>query len=92
MIRSYRSKDAAELYTGLVVSKRLRPFAKQALRKIQQLDSATSFWDLSIPGNHLERLSKDRVGQHSIRINGQWRLCFRWENGDAYEVEIVDYH
>jgi proteic killer suppression protein len=76
----------------MVVSKRLRAIAKQAIRKIQQLDSATSFWDLSIPGNQLEKLSKDRSGQHSIRINDQWRLCFRWENGDAYDVEIVDYH
>lgn len=92
MIRSYRSKDAEELYAGLTVSRRLRPIAKQALRKIQQLDAATSFWDLSIPGNHLEGLSKDRGGQHSIRINDRWRLCFRWENGDAYDVEIVDYH
>jgi toxin HigB-1 len=92
VIRSYRSRDAEELYTALAVSKRLRAIAKQALRKIQQLDSATSFWDLAIPGNQLEKLSKDRVGQRSIRINDQWRLCFRWENGDAYDVEIVDYH
>lgn len=92
MIRSYRSKDAEELYAGLIVSRRLRAIAKQALRKIQQLDAAASFWDLSIPGNHLERLSKDRSGQHSIRINDQCRLCLRWEDGDAYDVEIVDYH
>ena len=92
MIRSYRSRDAAELYTGLVVSKRLRAIAKQTLRRIQQLDSATSLGDLALPGNRLEKLSKDRIGQHSIRINDQWRLCFRWDNGDAYEVEIADYH
>ncbi len=92
MIRSYRSNDAAALYAGLAVSKRLRAIAKQALRKIQQLDSATSLSDLSIPGNRIEKLSGDRSGQYSIRINGQWRICFHWKNGDAYDVEVTDYH
>ena len=57
------------------------------------LNNAQTLNDLRIPpSNHLEKLSKDRVGQFSIRINGQWRICFAWENGGAYQVEIVDYH
>jgi len=64
-----------------------------ALRKLLLLDAAEKLEDLRIPpGNQLERLAGDRKGQYSIRINDQWRVCFRWEEGDAYEVEIVDYH
>ena len=64
-----------------------------ALRKLLLLDAAEKLEDLRIPpGNQLEKLVGDRKGQYSIRINDQWRLCFRWEEGDAYEVEIVDYH
>jgi toxin HigB-1 len=63
------------------------------LRKLQMLHAATSLQDLLVPpGNRLERLSGDRAGQHSIRLNDQWRLCFRWQAGDAFDVEIVDYH
>ena len=92
MIRSYRSKDTEVLYEELRPVRAFRSFAKQALRRLQQLDSATSFRDLTLPGNHLEKLRGDRGGQHSIRINDQWRICFRWKGGDAYDVEIVDYH
>ncbi len=64
-----------------------------ALRKLRMLDAAVKLDDLRVPpGNHLERLRGDRSGQHSIRINDQWRICFRWWGGDAYDVEIVDYH
>ena len=64
-----------------------------ALRKLRQLDSADRLADLaSPPGNHLEALRGDRAGQHGIRINDQWRICFIWRDGDAYEVEIADYH
>ena len=64
-----------------------------ALRKLLILDAADTLTDLRIPpGNRLERLTGDRRGQHSIRINEQWRICFRWKNGDASDVEIVDYH
>jgi toxin HigB-1 len=64
-----------------------------AMRKLQLLDSATTIGDLRVPpGNRLEKLEGDRMGQHSIRINDQYRLCFVWENGDALQVEIVDYH
>jgi proteic killer suppression protein len=80
------------LYKELRPSKALRGFAKQALRRLQQLDSATSLRDLALPGHRLEKLHGDRSGQHSVRINDQWRVCFRWKEGDAYDVEIVDYH
>ncbi len=67
--------------------------AKQARRKLRMVDAATRVEDLaSPPGNHLEALAGDRAGQHSIRVNDQWRVCFAWRNGDAYDVEIVDYH
>jgi len=64
-----------------------------ALRKLWMLDAALDLSEMRVPpANHLEALRGDRDGQHSIRINQQWRLCFRWESGDAYDVEIVDYH
>jgi len=64
-----------------------------AQRKLAILDAAESLQDLRVPpGNRLERLSADRAGQHSIRVNDQWRICFRWRDGDALDVEIVDYH
>jgi proteic killer suppression protein len=63
------------------------------LRKLVALDAAEALDDLRIPpGNRLEKLRGDRAGQHSIRVNAQWRICFRWSEGDAYHVEIVDYH
>jgi len=64
-----------------------------ALRKLAMLDAAESLDDLRVPpGNRLEKLSGKRTGQHSIRINDQWRICFEWRDGDAHQVEIVDYH
>jgi proteic killer suppression protein len=92
VIRSFRSKEVEDLYRKLRLSKALRALAKPALRRLQQLDSATSLRDLALPGNRLEALHGDRKGQHSIRINDQWRLCFTWKECDAYDVEIVDYH
>ena len=66
---------------------------RNSLRKLLLLDAAERLEDLQVPpGNRLEKLAGDRKGQHSIRINDQWRICFRWHQGDAYEVEIVDYH
>jgi len=66
---------------------------KVALRKLRMLDAAVRLDDLRVPpGNRLEGLRGDRAGQHSIRVNDQWRICFRWRNGDAHDVEIVDYH
>ncbi len=70
-----------------------RAFRRQADRKLALLDAATSLDFLrSPPGNRLELLQGNRAGQHSIRINGQWRLCFSWQDGDAFDVAIVDYH
>ncbi|HVC38077.1 MAG TPA: type II toxin-antitoxin system RelE/ParE family toxin [Gammaproteobacteria bacterium] len=68
-------------------------FRKVAERKLQMLDAAKALIDLrSPPGNRLEKLSHDRAGQYSIRVNDQWRVCFRWQDGDTHDVEIVDYH
>jgi len=92
VIRSFRSRDTEVLFRELRPSKALRSFAKQALRRLQQLDSATGLRDLALPGNRLEKLHGSRDGQHSIRINDQMRICFVWKDGDAYDVEIVDYH
>ncbi len=91
MIRSFRCKDTQALYEG----KRSKPFASVrsvAERKLQMLDAATTLGDLATPGNHLEALKGDREGQHSIRINGQFRVCFRWTDAGPEDVEIVDYH
>jgi proteic killer suppression protein len=93
MIRSFRDRDTERVFHR-ERSRRLPPEVQRpALRKLAILDGADSLQDLrSPPGNRLEQLSGDRDGQYSIRINDQWRLCFRWINGDPEEVEIVDYH
>ncbi len=93
MIRSFRDKEAAGLFER-EPSRRLPPDVhKAAYRKLKMLDAATSLLDLRAPwGNRLEPLQGDREGQYSIRINDQWRICFRWEAGNAHDVEIVDYH
>jgi len=92
VIKSFRSKDTELLHQRQRVP-RFHSIERVAQRKLRQLDSAAVLDDLnSPPGNHLESLQGDRQGQHSIRINKKWRICFRWHNGDAYNVEIVDYH
>ena len=92
MIRSFRGKEAQALFEGQS-SRRLQQIARIAQRKLMQLHAATQLRDLGIfPGNHLEALKGDRKGQHSIRVNDQYRICFVWSDGDAFEVEIVDYH
>ena len=92
MIQSFGSKDTEELF-NYQHSKRFRAFERVALRKLLQLHAATELRILaSPPGNQLEALRDDRKGQHSIRINEQWRICFVWREGQAYGVEIVDYH
>ena len=75
-------------------SRRFPPeIAKRATRKLEYIDLATSLDDLKVPpGNRLHELERDRKGQHSIAVNDQWRVCFRFFEGDAYDVEIVDYH
>lgn len=93
MIRSFRDADAERLFRREKVRKLPPDLHRIALRKLVMLDAATSLADLRVPpANHLEKLTRDRVGQHSIRVNDQWRICFRWVGTDAYDVEIVDYH
>ncbi|MEX0731958.1 MAG: type II toxin-antitoxin system RelE/ParE family toxin [Aquisalimonadaceae bacterium] len=92
MIKSFASKHTQALFEGRHVPQ-YQVFRRQAERKLQMLDSATTLDFLrSPPGNRLEALRGDRQGHYSIRINGQWRLCFLWQDGDAHNVEIVDYH
>ncbi len=93
MIKSFRDKDTEKVF----LRERTRKFdinlRKTALRKLIMLDAAEILDDLRIPpGNHLEKLTGERIGQHSIRINNQWRICFRWRGGNVFDVEIVDYH
>ncbi|AMD02476.1 type II toxin-antitoxin system RelE/ParE family toxin [Halomonas chromatireducens] len=93
MIESFACKRTQRLFEGAGCSNSFRAFRRQAERKLQLLDSATTLDFLrSPPGNRLEALRGDRQGQYSIRINDQWRICFRFENGAAFDVEIVDYH
>ena len=92
MIRSFRDKEAEALLAGRP-SRRLQRIARVAQRKLQHVHAACELQDLAVfPGNRLEALAGDRRGQHSIRINDQYRICFVWRDGDAYDVEIVDYH
>lgn len=92
MIKSLRSPETERLHRRESV-KRFKNFERVALRKLRQMDAAVRLSDLaSPPGNHLEALSGDRRGQHRIRLNDQWRICFVWQEGDAYNVEITDYH
>lgn len=92
MIRSFRSKDTERLFQRQSV-RQFRAIESVARRKLEMLDAAQQLDDLRVPpGNRLEALSRDRKGQHSIRINDQWRVCFTWSNGGADGVEIVDYH
>lgn len=92
MIKSFRGKDTEAIFNGKRV-RRFESFVTQAERRLEILDNAKSIYDLmGLPSNRFESLSGDRVGQFSIRINQQWRVCFEWHEQDAYHVEIVDYH
>lgn len=93
MIKTFATKETAALFANEKI-RRLPPEILQvARRKLVQLHRVSSIEELRIPpGNRLEKLSSDRVGQWSIRINDRWRICFRFEAGDAFDVEIVDYH
>ena len=92
MIASFSCKDTEGLYLT-ARSRRWSSIERVALRKLVYLDSVTFLAALSSPpGNRLEALAGNRLGQHSIRINDQWRVCFRWDAGNAHDVEIVDYH
>jgi proteic killer suppression protein len=92
VIKSFRCKQTEKLFADQSV-RRFRAFERPGRRKLLMLNAAAQLSDLLVPpGNRLEALSGDRVGQHSIRINGQWRICFEWRDNHAYEVEIADYH
>ena len=92
MIKTFKHAEAEMLFHDVSVS-RFKAIERPARRKLLYLHRAKTLQDLAVPpGNRLEALKKDRAGQHSIRINDQWRICFRWRDGDAYDVEIVDYH
>ena len=93
MIKSFADRETEALFNEQPVRKLPDAICRRAMAKLQIIDNAASLSDCSMPpGNRLEALSGDRQGQHSIRVNDQWRVCFRWQDGDAYEVEIVDYH
>ncbi len=92
VIKTFRCKDTGALFKDHFVA-RFLSIERQTRRKLLYLNSARTLQDLSQPpGNHLESLKGDRAGQHSIRINDQWRICFTWDEGNAWDVEIVDYH
>ena len=93
MIRSFRCKETERVWQGQSSRKFPGDIQDRALRKLRQLDAAATVEDLrNPPGNRLEVLKGNRAGQMSVRINDQWRICFRWSAGDAVDVEIVDYH
>lgn len=93
MIRSFADKHTEALFEKGICHRNWRMIEKPALRKLDQLNNVAGISDLAVPpGNRLERLRGDREGQWSIRINDQYRLCFRWEGDDAFDVCIVDYH
>jgi proteic killer suppression protein len=92
MIHSFSSKETEDLFNSKA-SRRFRSFERIARRKLLQIHAVTDLLDLRLPpGNMLERLQGRRKDQYSIRINGQWRICFIWKEDGAHEVEIVDYH
>lgn len=91
MIRSFKDKETERLFDRRP-SRKWNSIEKAARIKLALLDSAVSLRDLSLPGLRLEKLAGDRAGQYSIRINDQYRICFRWLDSDALDVEIADYH
>ena len=93
MIKSISDKETARIFRRERSHKLPADIQQVAYRKLRMLNNAHSLQDLRVPpANRLEKLKGDRAGKHSIRINERWRICFRWQGGDAYEVEIVDYH
>ena len=93
MVKTFASKQTEKVFLRQSVLKLSRDLQRMALRKLLILDAAERLDDLRVPpGNQLEKLGGNRQGQYSIRINDQWRICFRWQAGDAYDVEIADYH
>ena len=93
MIKSFADKSTEELYNRQIVKKLPSTIIRVAYRKLLLIDAAERIDDLKVPpGNRLEKLSRNLAGKYSIRINDQWRIIFRWEENNAYEVEIIDYH
>ena len=93
MIHTFADRDTERLFTRERVRRYPADLQRTMLRKLVAVDAAEQLDDLRVPpGNRLEKLRGNRAGQHSIRVNEQWRICFRWKDGNAYEVEIVDYH
>jgi proteic killer suppression protein len=93
MIKSFKRKEAEKIYQGRYSKRMPKVIQRLAARKLEMLAAASKLQSLRIPpSNRLEKLKGDRAGQHSLRINDQWRICFIWKAGDAHEVEIVDYH
>lgn len=93
MIRSFASRETETVWIGDVSRRLLVATQNTARRKLRMLNNASAIGELRVPpNNRLEKLKGSRRGQHSIRVNDQWRICFRWDDGDAYDVEIVDYH
>ncbi|MFC5473198.1 type II toxin-antitoxin system RelE/ParE family toxin [Paraherbaspirillum soli] len=93
MIKTFADKATAAIFTAQFVKTLPREIQRVAIRKLQMLDAAIAIEDLRTPpSNHLEALKRNRKGQWSIRINAQWRVCFKFDSGNAYDVEIVDYH
>jgi proteic killer suppression protein len=93
VIKSFAGRDTERIFTRVGARRWSSQVQRAALKKLVMLDAAEQLADLRVPpGNRLEKLRGDRSGQHSIRINDHWRVCFRWKTGHAYDVEIVDYH
>lgn len=93
MIVSFKCKETEKIWNEIVSKKIPADIQERALRKLSMLDVALALEDLrSLPGNHLEVLKGDRKGRLSIRINKQWRICFAWDEGNAIDVEVIDYH
>lgn len=93
MIRSFKCKETEKIFNRTFSRNFPQDIQRVALRKLRMLNRAKILKDLLVPpGNRLEALHGDRKGQYSIRINDRWRICFEWQKGDAYNVEIVDYH
>jgi proteic killer suppression protein len=93
MLKSFKSKEAQKIFEREYSTKLPQSIQKIAMRKLWMINAAVSINDLRIPpGNRLETLQGKRKGQHSIRIDDQWRICFKWNGGDAYDIEIIDYH
>jgi proteic killer suppression protein len=93
VIKSFKDKDTEKIYSRVGSNKLPRDIQQTALRKLRMINNSRTINDLKVPpANRLEKLKGDREGQLSIRINDQWRICFKWQNSDAHEVEITDYH